>query len=76
MNCRQRLAGQGVRPRASHVRMMRIVYAQQVQMIDLRRLKGKPKKVGLNHSFEGSEFDDSALQPDHGGMSSIVGVQF
>jgi hypothetical protein len=41
MNCLQQLAVQGARPRASHVRMMRIVYAHQIQMIDLRRLNAK-----------------------------------
>jgi hypothetical protein len=44
--------------------------------MNLPKLWRKPKKVGLNHSFEGSEFDDSAPQPDHGGMGSIIGAQF
>jgi hypothetical protein len=61
MNCLQQLAAKGARPRASHAQMMRIVCAHQVQIMNLPKLWRKPKKVGLNHSFEGSEFDDSAL---------------
>jgi hypothetical protein len=42
----------------------------------LPRRGRKLRKIGLNHSFEGLEFDDAAPQPDHGSMSSIVRVQF
>jgi hypothetical protein len=76
MNRLQRLAAKGARPRASHARMLRISAAHEIEMMNLLESGRKPKKVGLNHSIGGSEFDDSALQTDHGGMSSIVGVQF
>ncbi len=76
MPCLRQLATEGGRPRASHERMLKIDAAHQIQIMNLPKPWRKPKKVGLNHSFEGSEFDDSALQPDHGGMSSIVRVQF
>src|SRR5580765_227573 len=76
MNCLQQLAAKGARHRASHARMLRIDAAHQIEMMNLLKFGRKPKKIGWNHSFEGLEFDDSALQPDHGGMSSIVGVQF
>jgi len=76
MNRQLQLAAKGARPRASHAQMMRIVCAHQIQIINLPRLWRKPRKAGPNHSFGGSEFDDAALQPNHGRMSSIVGVQF
>jgi hypothetical protein len=76
MNCLQQLAAKAARPLASRERMLRIGVAHQIEMMNLLKSGRKPRKVGLNHSFEGSEFDDSASQPDHGGMGSIIRVQF
>ena len=76
MNRLLQLAAKGARPRASLARMMRRVCAHQFQIMHLPKLWRKPRKVGLDHSFGGSEFDDAALQPNHGSMSSVVGVQF
>ena len=76
MNWLQQLAAKGARPRASHERMLRIGAAHQIEMMNLIKSGRKPKKIGLNHSFEGLQFDDSAPQPNQCCMGSIVRAQF
>ena len=39
-------------------------------------MRPKAPKECCRHSFELLEFDDSALQPYHGGVGSVVGAQF